>query len=319
MNEKAGALPCQNQKPADSIPGIMIESVPNFSEGRNDATLALLEAEVAETPSVRCIDIHRDADHNRSVFTLLGEPEPIRRCILNLVRVAAERINLETQRGVHPRIGAADVIPFIPLRNASIDDCVRIAKETAREIAENLNIPTYLYALASERPDRTKLSQLRKGGYELLRENIQTDPYFKPDYGPTQLGSAGAAAVGARPILIAYNLFLESSDVSIAKTIARRIRESSGGLPGIQALGLFVNQRAQVSMNLTDYQRTGLKTVYDAVQAQAQSMGTRIERGELIGCLPADALRGTTPDAVGLHDFRAEKILETHLDPEDGS
>lgn len=317
MNEIAA--PFMYRSSVGSNPKTIIESVPNFSEGRNEETLSLLEAEVAKTLTVRCIDINRDADHNRSVFTLLGEPEPIQQCVLNLVRVAAERINLETQRGVHPRIGAADVIPFIPLRNASMDDCVRIAKETACLIAEKFNIPTYLYARAAERTDRTKLSQLRKGGYEHLRANIQFDPYFAPDFGPPQLGPSGASAVGARPILIAYNLFLASEDVTIAKSIARRIRESSGGLPGVQALGFLVDGRAQVSMNLTDYQRTSLKTVYRAVEEAAASMGTGIERGELIGCAPLEAFRGTTPDAVGLHDFRPEKILETHLNSEDWS
>lgn len=288
----------------------LIEAVPNFSDGRNPETIEALRNAVRLTPSVRLVNVHQDADHNRSVFTLIGEGEPLRECALNLVGVAAERIDLETQRGVHPRIGATDVVPFVPLRNASMDDCVRLAREAARQISERYPIPTYLYALASIRPDRTKLSELRRGNYEGLKTAIENDPYFEPDFGPKRLASAGATAVGARPILIAYNVFLVSNRVDHAKEIAKKIRESSGGLPGVQALGLPVGGRAQVSTNLLDYRKTPLNTLFAAVRTEAEKLGESVERAELIGCLPAAALEGVTPEEIGLFDWDESRLLD---------
>lgn len=295
-------------------PHALFESVPNFSEGRNSETIEALHRAVEKTPSVRLLDVHSDADHHRSVFTLIGEAEPLRDCILNLVKTAIDRIDLNTHRGVHPRIGAVDVIPFIPLRNASMADAVRLAESTAASMAARFSVPVYLYAKAAKRPDRTKLSQFRKGNYEKLRDAIRTDPYFEPDFGPRDLSAAGATAVGARDFLIAYNVFLDSSDVALAKTIAEKIRESSGGLPALQAIGLRVNGHAQVSMNLLDFHTTSLKTVFDAVRLEALRFGTTIKNAELVGCIPAAALAGITPAEIGLPDQIREKILERYLD-----
>ena len=290
----------------------LFESVPNFSEGRNSETINALRRAVEKTPSVRLIDVHSDADHNRSVFTLIGEAEPLRECILNLVAAANEKIDLNTQRGVHPRVGAVDVVPFIPLRNATMTDAIRLAESTAEAISARFNIPTYLYANAARRPDRTKLSQLRKGNYEKLRGAIRDDPYFEPDFGPRELTAAGATAVGARDFLIAYNVYLNSADVAVAKAVAKKIRESSGGLPALQAVGLSVGGQAQVSTNILDYRATPLKTVFDTVKAEAGRFGTSVARAELVGCLPAAALAGTTPADIGLAEPIGDKILDRY-------
>lgn len=294
-------------------PDAIIESVPNFSEGSDTAVLNRLRDAALAAPGVILADIHRDADHNRSVFTLLGKPEPLLTCLLNLVSVAAETIDLNHHHGVHPRIGATDVIPLIPLRDASYDDCIALADHLAALIPQRLPIPTYRYALASRRPDRTTLAQLRKYGYEGLRDRIQTDPYYEPDFGPKRLTSAGATAVGARPILIAYNVNLTSDNLTAAKAIAKQVRASSGGLPAVQALGLMVDGRAQVSTNLLDYRVTPLPTLYRAVESAARELGETVAEAELVGCLPKVALCGDDPETVGLPNLAPERFLETHL------
>src|SRR2546429_2190754 len=218
------------------MPSPLIECVPNFSEGRNAATIEALRAALTSVPGVRLLDVQGDASHNRSVFTFVAPPEAALEAALRAMRVATERIDLTKHTGEHPRMGATDVVPFIPLRDVTMDQCVALAHRLGERAAAELRIPIYLYAKAATRPERERLPDIRKGEFEGLRERIGTDPAAEPDFGPTRIHpTAGATAIGARPFLVAYNIYLDTTDVGVAKEIAKRIRTSSGGLPPAHA------------------------------------------------------------------------------------
>jgi glutamate formiminotransferase len=235
----------------------IVECVPNFSEGRRTEVLDAIMNEIKSIDGVRFLDHTHDYDHNRAVFTFVGSPEPMKKAVVSAVAKAAELIDMEKHTGEHPRIGATDVVPFIPIKNMTLDECITMAREVGKEIGEKLEIPVYLYEYAATREDRRNLAKVRKGQYEGLKEAIQSDPERKPDFGPSQLHPrAGAIVVGARMPLIAYNVNLDTDDLDLAKKIATTIRERDGGFKNVKALGLEIKERniVQVSMNLTNYQ-----------------------------------------------------------------
>jgi glutamate formiminotransferase len=291
----------------------MIECIPNFSEGRRRDIIEALALTIVDVSGVAVLDTHIDADHNRSVITFAGAAEPIAEAAFRVVREAARLIDMTTHSGQHPRIGATDVLPFVPLQGATLEQCAELARQVGRRIGEELAIPVYLYGAAAMRSERRDLPNLRRGEYEGLRAAIERDPARKPDFGPARLGPAGAIAIGARPPLIAYNIFLNTSDVEIARRIAKAIRGSSGGLRGVRALGMLVGGRAQVSMNLTDYRATPIQRVFDMVKNEAAAYGTSVSNSELVGLIPADAMLDASRFYLRLHDLRDEQILERRL------
>lgn len=270
----------------------LVESVPNYSEGRRPEVVDRLAAAVAGTPGVHLLDRTSDASHNRSVLTLAGEAEAVTRALEATIEVAIRDIDMEQHTGEHPRIGAVDVIPFVPLGDATIDDAIGLARSFGQRVAERFEIPVYLYARAAVRPDRVRLADVRRGGYEGLRDEIGQNGR-EPDFGPARTHPrAGAVAVGARPFLIAWNINLESADVELAKRIARRVRESGGGLPAVQANGFLIEELgcAQVSMNLLDFTTTPMWRVWEEVRAVAAEDGITLRESELIGLAPLAAL-----------------------------
>jgi len=292
---------------------IMVECIPNFSEGRRREVIEAIAAAVAGVAGVAVLDIHADADHNRSVITFAGAADAVAEAAFRAVRQAAALIDMTQQHGQHPRIGATDVLPFVPLRGATLEQCVRIAQAVGRRIGQELAIPVYLYEAAATRPDRVALPNLRRGEYEGLREAIERDPARAPDFGPARLGPAGATIVGARLPLIAYNIYLNTGDVSIAKRVAKAVRGSSGGLRGVRALGLLVAGRAQVSMNLTDYKTTPLHRAVELVAREAAAYGASIVESELVGLIPEDALLDAARFYLRLHTLREDQLLERRI------
>jgi len=291
-----------------------IECVPNFSEGRRAEVIDALREAIAGVPGVWILDTHTDADHNRSVITFAGPASAVEEAAFAAIRLAAERIDLEQHRGQHPRIGATDVVPFVPLAGARLEDCVALARRLGQRVGDELGIPVYLYEAAATRPDRRNLEDIRRGEYEGLRMAIETDPGRAPDFGPPRLGPAGATVIGARPPLIAFNVYLTTPDVEIARNVARAVRHSSGGLRFVKALGLEVDGRAQVSMNLTDYTQTPLARVVELVRREAARHGVGIERSELVGLIPQQAMIDAAAWYLQLEGFDARQILETRLD-----
>src|SRR5438477_74316 len=272
------------------MPSPLIECVPNFSAGRDHATIEALRTALTTVPGVRLLDVQADTSHNRSVFTFVAPPDAAVEAALSAMRVATERIDLTKHRGEHPRMGATDVVPFIPVRDVTMDQCVALARRCGERAAAELLIPIYLYARAAVRPERERLPDIRKGEFEGLRERIGTDPAADPDFGPRRIHpTAGVTAIGARPFLVAYNIYLDSSDVAAAKEIAKRIRTSSGGLPAVQASGFAVNGQAQVSTNLLDIDTTPPARVFGAVEAAARERGLEILRSEVVGLIPGGA------------------------------
>ncbi|MEZ4676008.1 MAG: glutamate formimidoyltransferase [Caldilineaceae bacterium] len=287
---------------------IVIESVPNFSEGRRPEVVQAIVTAI-QAPGVRLLNYSSDWDHNRSVVTIAGSPEAVLQGLVQATAVAAAQINLFEQRGAHPRLGATDVVPLIPLQNVSLADCVALARQLSARIGDEIGLPVYLYESAATRPERRLLADVRRGEFEALVDEIDL-PHRRPDFGPSTVGSAGAVIVGARPFLIAYNIFLKTNNVLIAKQISRAIREKHGGLPGVRALGLLVDGQAQVSMNLVDFQQTSIPVVFDEVTRLAAIYQTAIDRSELIGLMPEEALRQVATHYLKLPTLAAEQILE---------
>jgi glutamate formiminotransferase / 5-formyltetrahydrofolate cyclo-ligase len=269
----------------------LVESVPNVSEGRRPEVVDRLAAALESVPGAHLLDRTSDLSHNRSVFTLAGEAAAVADALERLVGVALREIDMEQQSGEHPRIGSVDVVPFVPLGDTTLEDCVGFARDFGRRIATRFDLPVYLYAAAATRPDRVKLADVRRGQYEGLRVEIATRGR-EPDFGPARTHPrGGATCVGARPFLIAWNINLATDDLELARRIAHRVRESSGGLPAIQAKGFFIQELglAQVSMNLLDFARTPLWVAWEAVRAEAAEDGVEIEESELIGLAPLAA------------------------------
>jgi len=267
----------------------IVECIPNYSEARRPEVVDAIRQAIAAVPGVSVLDQHSDLDHNRTVITFAGEPQGVEEAAFRSIATAASLINLDEHQGEHPRIGASDVVPFVPISGVSMQECVEIARRVGQRVGEELGIPVYLYEQAATRPERQNLENLRRGQYEGLKSEIETNPERAPDFGPSHLGAAGATVIGARQPLVAFNVYLTSEDVAIAKKVAAAVRSSSGGLRYVKALGLFVDGRAQVSMNLVDYRHTPLARVVEFIRREAQRYGVSIHHSELVGLIPQDA------------------------------
>ena len=296
----------------------LIECVPNFSEGRDRQRIENLVAAMNAVKGAWVLDLHSDADHNRSVVTLAGEPQAVAEAALRGVAKAAELIDLRRHSGAHPRIGAIDVLPFVPIENVTMEDCVALARNAGQEIWAHHRIPVYFYEEAALRPERRKLESLRRGEFEYLRDEVLRNTDRAPDVGgPALHPSAGAVAVGARKFLIAYNINLDTPDLSVARKIARLIRASSGGLPHVKAIAVELRERklAQVSTNLTDFEQTPIGRVFEAVRLEAAREGCGIHSSEIVGLVPRKALDLNETAHLQLENFiPANKILEDRLD-----
>jgi glutamate formiminotransferase len=292
----------------------LIECVPNFSEGRDPEVVEAIVAAMA-VDGVSLLDYSMDTDHNRSVVTIAGSPAAVMEAAVRGAGKAAERIDLTKQAGVHPRIGAADVIPFVPVRDVSLEQCVLLARQAGAEIWNRYGVPVYFYEAAAARPDRVLLEDVRRGQFEGLSEAVKREVVRRPDVGgPSLHPTAGASAVGARRFLIAWNLYLNTGDVATARSIAREIRASGGGLTGVKAMGVMARGEAQISMNITDFQKTPVSQVYAAVEAKAARHGVAVSRGELIGLIPEEAAERESDWLRHFHEFDPdEKILERRL------
>ncbi|HEX5589626.1 MAG TPA: glutamate formimidoyltransferase [Candidatus Limnocylindrales bacterium] len=291
---------------------MLVESVPNYSEGRRLEVVDALAAAVSSTPGVHLLDRTSDAAHNRSVLTMAGEAAAVEAALEATIEVAVREIDIQRHTGEHPRIGAVDVVPFVPLGDTPMDAVVALARSFSRRVAERFEIPVYLYARAALRPDRVRLADIRRGGYEGLRDEIGTNGR-EPDFGPRRTHPrAGAMAVGARPFLIAWNINLESRDVELAKRIARRVRESGGGLPAVQANGFMIEDLdcAQVSMNLLDFATTPFWRVWQEVEALAREDGVELRESELIGLAPLAAFLDVADHAGAPRDASVEERFD---------
>jgi len=295
----------------------LVECVPNFSEGRKVETVTRIAQAIESVPGVTVLNRHIDPDHNRSVITFVAAPEFIVEASLRAVARAAELIDLTKHQGVHPRIGATDVLPFVPVSGVTIDDCVVLAHAAGRRISQELSIPVYFYERAALRPDRVRLENVRGKGFEHLREEIDIEPDRAADLGAKKVHpTAGAIAVGARPFLIAFNVNLRTNDIAIARTIARAVRERDGGLPFVKALGFELQSRGvvQVSMNLIDYEQTSIAQAFTAVQRAAERLGVKIAGAEIVGLLPRAALDRKAAYFPLLENFRETLVLENLLE-----
>ncbi|HSK62471.1 MAG TPA: glutamate formimidoyltransferase, partial [Pyrinomonadaceae bacterium] len=294
----------------------LVECVPNFSEGRKPETVAQIAAAIAAVKTACVLDTHIDPDHNRSVITFVASPEDVVEAAVQAVRRAAELIDMRTHQGEHPRLGATDVLPFVPVSQVTMDDCVWLAHEAGKRIAGELSIPVYYYERAALRADRVNLEDVRRGALELLREQISTNSERAPDEGlPVVHETAGAIAVGARPFLIAFNVVLRTEDILVARQIAKAIRARSGGLPFVKALGFRLATRnfVQVSMNLVNYEVTGMDTAYEAILREAQRLGVEIDSAEIVGLVPRAALHREAGYFNKLDNFSEAKILENQI------
>ncbi len=292
----------------------IIECIPNFSEGRDRKIVTSIADAASAVEGVKVLDYSMDGDHNRSVVTFMGTQKAVLKGAIAACSRAAEMIDMRKHKGIHPRIGAIDVVPFVPLGSSTMKDAVDTAHRFGCTFAERYDLPLYFYGEAAIIPDRKKLANIRKGGYEGLADKI-SNPAWQPDAGPTRFNPIlGATAVGARNPLIAFNVNLKSDNIEIAKNIAKAIRYSDGGLPKVQALGLFLESRniVQVSMNLTDHETTSIGKAFDAVMAKAREYGVEILESELIGLIPQKAFDGVTAEYLQLSDFSEIKIIENN-------
>jgi glutamate formiminotransferase len=291
----------------------LIECIPNFSEGRDRQIIHQIVDAIQAIEGVMLLDISSDADHNRTVMTFAGTPLVVREAAFQGIATAARLIDLDQHQGVHPRIGAADVVPFVPLRDASMSDCVEIARALGQRVADELQLPVYLYEAAALTPEKRNLAKLRRDPYERLKTTIQSDPLRRPDYGPARLTAAGAVAIGAREPLIAFNAYLDTDDVTVAQAVAVAVRESGGGLPHLKALGLLVDGQAQVSMNVINFRETSLHTILERVREEAAKHSATITHTELVGLVPRAALIESALEALQLPAQVRDLVLEARL------
>jgi glutamate formiminotransferase len=294
----------------------IVECVPNFSEGRKTETVAQLARAIASVPTACVLDTHIDPDHNRSVITFVAAPELIVEAAVRVVGRAAELIDMRAHTGVHPRLGATDVLPFIPISGVTLEHCAMLAHQAGERIARELSIPVFFYERAALRPNRVNLEDVRRGALELLREQIAVDPNRAPDAGPLVVHeTAGAVAVGARPFLIAFNINLGTRDVMVARKIARSVRARHGGLPFVKALGFELSTRGlvQVSMNIVNYEVTGVTQAYEAVRRETELTGVEIVSTEIVGLIPEKALDRDAEYFQKLENFSEDKVLEHRL------
>lgn len=294
----------------------LLESVPNFSEGRRPDVIERIVAAARAVEEARVLDLHSDADHNRSVLTLVGPPEAVAEAAFRAAEAATELIDLRLHEGQHPRVGATDVVPFVPISGTTMAEAIDIARAFGQRVVDELGIPVYFYEQAATREDRSNLERVRRKGFEELRDQIGLDVERAPDLGPLAVHpSAGAMVVGARGPLIAYNVDLATTDLQIARAIARTVRHSSGGLRYVKALGLDIPARGcvQVSMNLTDFSHTAVHTAFNLVKSEAESYGVAIAGSEVVGLVPLDALLDVACHSLRMHEFDRRQVLEVRL------
>jgi glutamate formiminotransferase len=290
----------------------LFEAVPNFSEGKEAAKISRITEAVRAVSGIRILGLHSDPDHNRSVLTFAGEEDPVLEGAIALAKACAAELDLASQSGEHPRIGVLDVLPFVPLEGATMDDAVGLANRAGESLG-SLGFPVFLYGSAATTQHRRSLPDIRRGGYEGVASRLD-DPLWKPDYGPRTLDPhRGVVAVGARPFLVAFNAYLDTDDVEVARTVARQIRESGGGLPAVRALGFGVGGNAQVSMNLIDLEQTTIPVALEAVRSAAADLGASVESTELVGLAPMEALLQTARYYLGLRELDAHHVLESRL------
>ncbi len=294
----------------------LVESVPNISEGRDQTVIAQLAASIQAVSCVALLDVHVDPDHHRSVFTMVGEPEAMGTALFGLVRQAQQLIDIGQHQGEHPRIGAVDVVPWIPLEGVTMEDCVTCANELGARIGQELGIPVYLYEQAGKGSQRAKLEIVRRGGLAALDRRMKTENEWKPDYGPPIIhATAGAIAVGARFFLLAFNIVLQCDDLAVANRIAKTIRTSSGGLSAVKAMGVSLISRrlVQVSMNLTDYRETSLRLAYNAVSRESKGHDVEILESEIVGLIPRAAWDEQLWHDLKLRPIQSDPIIESRL------
>lgn len=294
----------------------IVECVPNFSEGRRQVVIDAIATEITNIKGIRLLGKEMDGDHNRAVITFIGTPEAVKKAAFQAVKKSSETIDMTKHKGEHPRIGATDVIPLIPISGVSMKDCIKIANELGKEIGEKLKIPVYLYEEAATTPDRKNLAEIRKGEYEGLKKEIETNFERKPDYGPCKMHPrAGAVAIGARMPLIAYNVNLATNNVKIAKKIANAIRFKTGGLRYVKAMGFEIKERGivQVSMNLTNYKKTPVFRVFELIKREAERYGINVIGSEVIGLIPMDAVIDCFDYYLRVEDFDNNQVLENKI------
>jgi len=294
----------------------IVECIPNFSEGRRTEVIESIASEIRNTPDVQLLDVEADKDHNRTVITFIGTPEACGEAAFRAAKKAMELIDMNQHKGEHPRIGATDVIPFVPIMGVSMEECIALAEKLGKRIADELGIPVYLYEEAAKRPDRKNLADIRKGEYEGLKEDIKKNPNRVPDFGKPELHpTAGATVVGARLPLVAFNVNLNTTDIEIAKKIAKGIRFKDGGYRYVKAMGFDIKEKGyvQVSMNLTNYRGTPVYRVFETIKSEAERYGTSVKGSEIIGLVPLDALVDCAEYYLRLTDFKRTQILENRI------
>ncbi|MGA2910938.1 MAG: glutamate formimidoyltransferase [Candidatus Microgenomates bacterium] len=287
----------------------IVECVPNFSEGKDLKIINAIFDAAKTIKSVKVFELEYNKDHNRCLFTIVGEPEAVLSSVFESIKVATKLINMERHKGEHPRIGATDVVPFVPVSRVSMEECVELSKKLGRKVGEELKIPVFLYEAAASRPEYRNLADVRQGEYEGLKLKMRD-----PDFGPNKMhATAGAMVIGARKYLVAFNINLSTLDVEVAKKIAGIIREKNGGLPGAKALGFEVDGLAQVSMNLVDYEKTNFDAAYRAVEAEAEKLGVKIKNSEIYGMIPLESLVAAIKNTFKAETFKSDQVLEKKL------
>lgn len=291
----------------------LVECIPNFSEARRPEVITAIVSAINDVKGISILDTSSDTDHNRTVITFVGSPQSVEEAAYVSIRKAAELIDLENHTGSHPRIGATDVVPFVPISGIDMTECIHMAKHLGERVGRELGIPVYLYENAATRPDHVYLEDIRRGQFEGLKEEIKSNPDRSPDYGPSNLGPAGATVIGARHPLIAFNVYLSTTDTVIAKEIAKSIRHSSGGFRYVKSLGMLVDGRAQVSMNLTNFHKTPIQRVVETIRREADRFGVSIHHCEIVGLIPGEALMQAAAWYMQIQDFDPDQVLETRL------
>lgn len=293
----------------------IIETVPNFSEGRDEAVIKMIADCFCDVKEVKLLDVKPDRDHHRTVVTAIGEPEPLKNCVLKAFDTAIKHIDLTKHKGEHPRMGAVDVVPFIPVRGSNMNECIELAKEVARTVAAKHSLPVFLYEAAATAPDRQNLANIRKGEFEGWPEKIK-DPKWKPDFGPDKVHpTAGATVIGAREYLIAFNINLATNDLKVADKIARAIRGSSGGFVNVKAMGVELSGRGivQVSMNMVNYKKTPLFRAFEMVRCEAARYGVNVIGSEIIGLTPMEAMIQCADYFLRLENFEIKQVIENNI------
>ncbi|RKD32982.1 glutamate formimidoyltransferase [Thermohalobacter berrensis] len=293
----------------------IVQCVPNFSEGRDLEKIERIVEPFRGKDGVKLLDYQRDEDHNRVVVTVVGEPEPLKNAVVEAMGAAIDVIDMTKHEGQHPRMGAVDVVPFIPIRNVSMTEAIELSKEVAKEASERYNLPIFLYEKSATRPERENLAKIRKGQFEGMAEKLQK-PEWKPDFGPDKVHpTAGVTAVGARMPLVAYNVNLDTDNIEIANQIARKVRHINGGLRYCKAIGVELKDRGivQVSMNMTDYTKTALYRVFELIKIEARRYGVNVVGSEVIGLVPMEALIDSAVYYMGIEDFSMDQVLETRI------